>query len=384
MRFGKFLSVLAAASMAVVTTPASGQTQFKGTAPIAYMVDLSSGSVLYDQNSTKLIPPASMAKMMTAHVVFDMITKKQLRLDQKFALNPISFQKWNNVGSTMFLKVNEPVSVANLLHGVLTLSGNDASIALAEGIGGSEAQFVKRMNAMANQLGMKDSRFGTANGWPDGGYTLTSARDLALLASRTIEDFPQLYRTFYGKPEFRWGNITQPDRNPILATIVGADGLKTGHTDEAGYCFTGTAIQNGRRLLMVVAGLPSFNSRITESTAFMQWGFEAWKVKRLFAPGSTIGSARVQLGNSTSVALESPQAINVTLPAQGAVTYKISIRYNGPVRAPILKGQHIADLLVKTSDGREAVVPLKAANAVTKAGYIGMAWNGLKQLIGII
>jgi serine-type D-Ala-D-Ala carboxypeptidase (penicillin-binding protein 5/6) len=370
----------------VFLTPASifAQASHESAAPIAYMVDLSSGSVLYDKNSAKKIPPASMAKMMTAYVVFDMLSKKQLQLTQKFTFHPKSFQKWNNVGSTMFLKANEAVSVANLLHGVLTLSGNDASIALAEGIGGSEPNFVKKMNAIAQKLGMKNSRFGTANGWPDEGRTLTSARDLSLLARRTIEDFPELYRTFYGKPEFRWGNVTQPDRNPILATVKGADGLKTGHTDEAGYCFTGTAIQNGRRLLMVVAGLPSFDSRITESTAFMKWGFEAWQVKPLYAAGTMIGQAKVQLGDATSVDLLAPRAINVTMPATGSVSYKISLRYDGPVKAPIQKGQHIADLVVKTSDGREAVMPLKAANAVAKASYLGLAWNGVKQLLGLV
>jgi serine-type D-Ala-D-Ala carboxypeptidase (penicillin-binding protein 5/6) len=379
MHYHKFLSAL------VFLAPASalGQVQYNSAAPIAYMVDLSSGSVLYDRNSTKQIPPASMAKMMTAYVVFDMLSKKQLRLDRKFALNPLSFQKWNNVGSTMFLKANEEVSVANLLHGILTLSGNDASIALAEGIGGSETKFVSKMNAMAQKLGMKNSRFGTANGWPDEGRTLTSAQDLSLLARRTIEDFPELYRTFYGKPAFRWGNITQPDRNPILATVKGADGLKTGHTDEAGYCFTGTAVQNGRRLLMVVAGLPSFDSRITESTAFMKWGFDAWRVKLLFSAGTTIGQAKVQLGDATSVDLLAPRAINVTMPADKDVTYKISLRYDGPVKAPIQKGQHIADLVVKTSDGREAIMPLKAAQTVAKAGYLGLAWNGLKQILGL-
>ncbi len=379
MHYCKILSAL------VFLAPASAvcQSSYDSAAPIAYMVDLSSGSVLYDRNSTKVIPPASMAKMMTAYVVFDMLSKKQLRQDQKFVLTPTSFQKWNNVGSTMFLKANEAVSVTNLLHGVLTLSGNDASIALAEGVGGSEAKFVSKMNAMAKQLGMKSSHFGTPNGWPDEGRTLTSARDLSLLARRTIEDFPKLYRTFYGKSEFRWGNITQPDRNPILATISGADGLKTGHTDEAGYCFTGTAVQNGRRLLMVVAGLPSFESRIVESTAFMKWGFNAWRVKTLYASGAVISAAKVQLGTITSVDLLAPQAINVTMPADKSVTYKISLRYDGPVRAPILKGQHIADLVVKTSDGREAIMPLISAKAVAKAGYLGLAWNGLKHVLGI-
>jgi serine-type D-Ala-D-Ala carboxypeptidase (penicillin-binding protein 5/6) len=371
-------------ALSFLLQPVAAHANYESTAPIAYMLDLSSGSVLYERKSKKLIPPASMAKMLTAYVVFDMVSKKQLRLDQKLKLTQKSFEKWNNVGSTMFLKAGEAVSIANLLHGLLTLSGNDAAISLAEGVDGSEANFVQRMNRTVKKLGMLDSKFGTANGWPDEGRTLTTAHDLGILARRTYSDFPALYRAFYGKSEFRWNNITQPNRNPILSTVMGADGMKTGHTDDAGYCFTGTAIQNGRRLVMVVAGLPSQEARISESTAFMKWGFSAWKVKSLFEKSATIGSAKVQLGSDTSVALTTPNIINVTMPTNQNMAYTISVEYDGPVKAPIAKGQHIADLKVKTDDGRIAMLPLLAARSVQKVGFFGLAWNGLKQSLGLL
>ncbi len=363
--------------------PVAAQTEYNSTAPIAYMVDLSSGSVLYDRQSKKRIPPASMAKMLTAYVVFDMVSKKQLKLEQKFVLDQKSFAKWNNIGSTMFLKAGEPVSVSNLLHGLLTLSGNDAAISLALGIDGSEAKFVQRMNQAAKKLGMVDSKFGTANGWPDAGRTLTTAQDLGILARRTLTDFPALYKAYYGKSEFRWGNITQPNRNPILATVQGADGMKTGHTDDAGYCFTGTAQQNGRRLLIVVAGLQSQGSRAVESTAFMKWGFSDWRVKPLYKKSQFIRTAKVQLGSETSVPLITQSIVNVTIPIDKEMTYQTAVHYSGPIRAPIQKGQHIADLLVTTADGRIATMPLLAERSVAKAGFFGLAWNGFKHLLGL-
>jgi serine-type D-Ala-D-Ala carboxypeptidase (penicillin-binding protein 5/6) len=380
MRHGLLFTPIA---LALLLQPVAAHASYNSKAPIAYMVDLSSGSVLYEQKSKKLIPPASMAKMLTAYVVFDMVSKKQLRLGQKLKLRQQSFEKWNNVGSTMFLKAGEAVSVANLLHGLITVSGNDAAISLAEGIDGSEANFVQRMNRTAKYLGMLDSKFGTANGWPDEGRTLTTAHDLGILARRTYSDFPALYKAFYGKSEFRWGNITQPNRNPILSTIAGADGMKTGHTDDAGYCFTGTAVQNGRRLVMVVAGLPSQEARIAESTTFMKWGFLAWKVKPLFEKSAIIGSAKVQLGSETSVPLTAPNGVNVTMPVDQSMAYTIAVEYDGPIKAPITKGQHIADLKVKTSDGRVATMPLLAVRSVQRAGFFGLAWNGLKQLLGL-
>jgi D-alanyl-D-alanine carboxypeptidase (penicillin-binding protein 5/6) len=381
MRF-QILALFALAA-SVSSASIAADPAYESAAPIAYMVDMSSGAVLYDKNSTKQIPPASMAKMMTAYVVFDMLQSGKLKRDQLFTVTPEIWKAWNNVGSTMFLKANEKVSVANLLQGTITLSGNDAAITLANGIAGSEAKFVTLMNATAQKLGMKDSRFGTANGWPDEGRTLTTARDLATLASRTIYDFPLMYREFYGKTEFRWGSVTQPDRNPILGKILGADGLKTGHTDEAGYCFSGSAEQGGRRLMMVVAGLGSFNDRITESTKFMNWGFAAWTSMPLFKAGRVITTAPVQLGSESKIALIAPRNLAVTLPAGAVDGYKLYVRYNGPIKAPFAKGANIAELVVKRADGSEQTMPLAAAQSVGEAGFFGRVWNGTKSLFGL-
>lgn len=356
---------------------------YESSAPIAYMVDLSSGAVLFDKESDKQIPPASMAKMMTIYVVFEKISKGELSLDKKITVKPETWKKWNNQGSTMFLSSGESVSIENLVHGVATLSGNDASVVLAEGVSGSEEAFVAEMNAAAKRLGMSKSRFGTANGWPDEGKTLTTARDLAVLARRTIDDFPELYSKFYGVKEFRWGGVTQPDRNPLLGKIDGADGMKTGHTEEAGYCFTGTAIQNGRRVLMVVAGLDSYNGRITESTKFLKWGFSAWRSQPLFKKGSIITQAPVQLGNYSRLPLIAPKDMAVTFPAEKQGKYKLFVRYNGPIKAPFNKGDKVADLVIKFDDGTEQVSPLMSTLNVKEAGFFGRVWNGMKSLLSV-
>ncbi len=366
----------------LISCPAMAAPAYESAAPIAYMVDMSSGAVLYDKQSTTQIPPASMAKMLTTYVVFEMLSNGKLQANQKLTVKPETWKAWNNQGSTMFLAPNEQVSVENLLHGLVTLSGNDAAIVLAEGISGSEAEFVAVMNKTARRLGMLDSRFGTANGWPDEGRTLTTARDLATLATRTINDFPELYAKFYGKKEFKWGGVTQPDRNPLLGKIAGADGLKTGHTDEAGYCFTGTAVQGGRRILMVVAGLPSLNSRIAESTSFMNWGFAAWKTRPLFKVGSIVATAPMQLGNSSSVGLAAPRNLAITYPAGASDKFTIVVRYKGPIKAPIKKGDIVADMVVKMADGTEQISPLIANESVAEVGYFGRIWNGIKSIFG--
>ena len=223
--------------------------------------------------------------------------------------------------------------------------------------------------------------FKNASGWPDPDH-LMSARDLATLATIIIKQYPQYYKIF-GEKEFTYNKIRQHARNPLLYQDIGADGLKTGHTEEAGYGFTGSAEQNGRRLIMVVAGLESFNGRIQESVKLMQWGFNAWQSKPLFRAGTTVGSAEVQLGSDSEVALVAPRDLAVTIPA--GVLSKIQttkIRYQGPVKAPIAKGQHIADLVVVTTEG-EQVTPLVAAEAVEEAGFFTRAWIGLKQLLGM-
>jgi D-alanyl-D-alanine carboxypeptidase (penicillin-binding protein 5/6) len=291
----------------------------------------------------------------------------------------------------MFLSPGEQVSVENLLHGIITLSGNDASVVLAECIAGTEEAFANQMNALAKKIGLTDSHFCNANGWPDNGCTYVTARDLATMARSEIENHYSLYKKFYSQPSFTWGktlgsgqDITQQNRNPILGKIPGADGLKTGHTDEAGYGFTGSADQNGRRLIEVVAGLDSWNARVQESTRLMQWGFNAWQAKQLFSSGQKVGTATVQMGSENEVPLVAPRNLAVTVPAglaSGPV--KMKIRYQGPVAAPIAKGQHIADLVITTSDTPPQVAPLVAGEEVSQAGFFGRIWLGFKSLFGM-
>ncbi|MFL6844782.1 MAG: D-alanyl-D-alanine carboxypeptidase family protein [Allosphingosinicella sp.] len=364
---------------------------FETAAPVAYMVDLSSGAVLYSKDADRRMPPASMAKMMTAHIAFNLIKKGELKLDKMCQVRPETWQKWHGpeAGSTMFLSPGEQVSVSNLLKGIVTLSGNDASVVLAECIAGTEPAFAALMNQEAKRLGMANSNFGNSNGWPDEGVTYTTARDLATLARATIETTPDLYKEYYSLPSFTWGktmgkgeDITQANRNPLLGRVPGADGLKTGHTDDAGYGFTGSAQQNGRRIIMVVSGLGSFNQRIEESVKFMDWGFAAWKSQPLFKQGEKVADARVQLGGDDKVALVAPRNIAVTLPAGAAANIRVKVVYQGPVKAPIAQGQHIADLVVSTPDTPPQTMDLVAAEAVGEAGFFGRIWSGLTSLFG--
>jgi D-alanyl-D-alanine carboxypeptidase (penicillin-binding protein 5/6) len=386
--------LLATAAAVLLTTSADATApQFDTPAKVAYLIDVSSGATLYAKNSDVRMPPASMAKMMTVEVAFELIDKKQLPLSKMCTVRPETWQKWHGpaAGSTMFLSPGEQVSVENLLHGIVTLSGNDASVVLAECIAGTEQAFTDQMNALGRRIGLTNSHFGTANGWPDNGVTYVSARDLATLARSEIENHYALYKKFYSQPSFTWGktmgsgqDITQGNRNPILGVVPGADGLKTGHTDEAGYGFTGSADQNGRRLIEVVAGLDSWNARVLESKRLIEWGFNAWTAKPLFKAGTKVGSAKVQLGSSSEVTLVAPRDLAVTVPAgltSGATGMKI--RYQGPVAAPIAKGDHIADLVITTSDTPPQVVPLVAGEDVGKAGFFGRIWLGLKSLFGM-
>ena len=386
------LMFASAAALSLAAGAAAAPPPFDTPAPVAYLIDLSSGAVLLSKDADRRIPPASMAKMMTTEVAFELIDKGQLPLSKMCTVRPETWRQWHGpqAGSTMFLSVNEQVSVENLLHGIVTLSGNDASVVLAECIAGTEQAFAGQMNALSKQLRLTNSQFGNSNGWPDEGRTFVTARDLATLAKSSIERHPKLYKQFYGQPSFTWGktlgsgaDITQGNRNPILGKIAGADGLKTGHTAEAGYGFTGSAEQNGRRLVMVIAGLTSFNQRIVESTRLMEWGFNAWSTKPLFRRGAQVGTAQVQLGSDSDVALLAPRDLALTLPAGLGGKTAMKIRYVGPVKAPIAKGQHIADLVVTSSDTGEQVMPLVAAEAVAEAGFFGRMWTGLKQMLGM-
>jgi D-alanyl-D-alanine carboxypeptidase (penicillin-binding protein 5/6) len=386
--------LLAATSLSLLATASpAAAPPFETPARVAYLIDLSSGAELLAKNADQRMPPASMAKMMTTEVAFELIDQGKLPLTKMCTVRPETWQRWHGpqAGSTMFLSPNEQVSVENLLHGIVTLSGNDASVVLAECIAGTEQAFAAQMNELGRKLGLTGSNFGNSNGWPDEGVTYVTARDLAKLARASIERHPKLYKQFYGQPSFTWGKtlgsgqaITQGNRNPILGKIAGADGLKTGHTEEAGYGFTGSAEQNGRRLIMVVAGLGSFNQRIDESTKLMNWGFSAWQTKPLLAAGAKVGEAEVQLGDDDRVDLVAPKAIAVTYPAGLTLgDPRLKVRYNGPLKAPIAKGQQVAELIVTLPDGTVQRTPLTAAEAVEEAGFFGRFWVGLKQLVGL-
>ncbi|MCD2315851.1 D-alanyl-D-alanine carboxypeptidase [Sphingomonas sp. IC-11] len=389
----KLLSYLAvpAIALSVAYPSAASAPQFQTVAPVAFLKDLSSGAVLFAKDADRRMPPASMAKMMTAYVAFDLIKRGELKLDQEFEVRPETWQKWHgpSAGSTMFLSPGERVSVANLLYGIVVLSGNDACVVLAEGISGTEEAFTQRMNEAAKKLGLNNSHFGTSNGWPDNGVTYVTARDLAKLAASTIEDHPRLYKQFYSRREFTWGKtlgsgnaITQANRDPLLGRVAGADGLKTGHTEEAGYGFTGSAEQNGRRLVMVLAGLTSSNQRISESVRFMDWGFRAWQAKPVVKQGRKVTEAEVQLGDASTVGLVAPRDLKVALPSGAAPAMSAKVVYQGPIKAPIKAGAHVADLVITSPGLPVQTMPLVAEKDVEEAGFFGRAWAGLAGLFG--
>lgn len=368
--------------------PAAAQAPaFTTAAPFAYMKDLSTGQVLYSKLADEPIPPASMGKMMTVYVAFDMLKRGDAKLGQKIRVRPETWTKWHSQGSTMFLSPNEEVSVENLLHGIVTLSGNDACVTLGEGLAGTEEAFVGLMNQHAKRMGLTGSRFANTSGWPDPNERVTP-RDLAIIAERTITDFPDLYRRFYGKKEFTWGKtlgagkaIVQPNRNPLLGRVSGADGLKTGHTEEAGYGFTGSAEQDGRRLVMVVAGLSSFNERIAQSVSFMDWGFRAWVQKTIAPAGKVLGSAPVWMGAEGEVPLVAPRDLKITMPRGVGAGRTMRLVYDGPLKAPIAKGARVAELVVVTPGLPTARLPLVAGVAVEEAGALRKFGLKLRALV---
>ena len=361
---------------------AQGQPAYRSSAQIAYLVDLSSGTVLLEKNSKRSMAPASMTKMMTTYVVFDLIKQGKIDPAGKVQVNPESWRKWERVGSTMFLKPKQKVPISDLLHGVVTLSGNDAAIVLAEGVSGTEKEFVALMNQTAQRLGMKDTVFGTANGWPDRKRTVSTARDLAILAHRTITDFPELYRQYYGLRKYSWNGITQINRNPILQRVQGADGMKTGHTSEAGYCFTGTAARDGRRLILVVAGLPSAEERQKESIRLLEYGFKDWRSVQISRAGSNVASLPVQHGVQDRISVMTPRNFSLSLPVRSPPRYKLVVRYDRPVKAPVKKGSILAKLVVVFDDGTIKETALVASSSIQKAGFWLRMWKDLKNWVG--
>lgn len=354
------------------------------TAPIAYMVDLGSGRVLFEREANRRFMPASLTKIMTAYVAFEMLEEGKLHPNQRFIFGDAAFDQWHRVGSTMFIGRGQAVSVDELLHGIMTVSANDGSIMLAEGASGSVPAFVTRMNATAARLGMRESRFGSPNGWPDQGATYTTARDLAVLTQAMLLRFPAHYRRYVGHREMSFNGIRQENHVPLLGRVAGADGVKTGYTNEAGFGLVGSAVRNGRRIVMVVGGYDRAWQRARESREFLEWGFSAWEARPLFARGEAVAEAKVQGGASRHVSLVAPLPYSLTMqpgePAKGA---NLTVRYAGPLRAPVKKGDQVAVLRVAVPGQPARDLPLVAANDVGRAGPVARLRNGLFGLVGL-
>ena len=331
----------------------------------AIMIDFDTGAVLLEKNVDERMPPASMSKLMTMYVVFEMLKTGRLRLDQML---PVSERAWRMGGSKMFVQIGNQVPVEALARGVIVQSGNDACIVLAEGISGSEAQFAELMNETARRIGLRASNFRNSTGWPDPEHRMT-ARDLAILARRIIADHPEYYR-FYNERSFRWSDITQENRNPTLARVPGADGLKTGHTEEAGFGLTASAMRGGRRLILVVNGLPSMRARAEESERLLEWGFREFDNVVIFRAAETVEEAPVWLGERPTVPLVAGRDLVLTLPRQWRRSLQARVRYEGPIPAPVAKGQELGRLVVSGQGVPEMQVPLFAGADVDRLGLL--------------
>lgn len=342
----------------------------------AYMVDMTTGAVLLEKNADQSMPPASMSKIMTAVVVFERLKDGRLSLEEKL---PVSEKAWKKGGSKMFVRVGDQISVENLLQGVIVQSGNDACIVLAEGLAGSEEAFAEVMTEKAREIGMTGSTFANATGWPDPTHRMT-AKDLATLAQYVITEYPEYYH-YYSQTEFTWSDIKQSNRNPLLYMNLGADGLKTGHTEEAGYGLTSSAVRDDRRLILVVNGLPSNRARSEESARLIKWGFREFDNYKLFSAGETVDNASVWLGEEVTVPLVSREDIVVTLPRKSRDKMKVTVHYEGPIPAPIEEGAQLATLRVEAPDIESFEIPLVTGAAVGQLGGFGKIAAGVKHLI---
>ncbi|MFA6220298.1 MAG: D-alanyl-D-alanine carboxypeptidase family protein [Erythrobacter sp.] len=348
-------------------------------APIAYLVDATSGQVLFAREEDRRFMPASITKVMTTFLAFEWMAEGRLFPQQVYAVRPATYAAWHRLGSTMFLPADARVSVEDLLHGVTTVSANDGAIVLAEGAAGSVQDWVAAMNAKARELGMGDTHFGTPNGWIDEGKTFTSARDLALLAQAMIARHPSKYRHFIGAPGFEYNKIAQRNHDPISGVVRGADGIKTGFTNQAGFGFLGSAARNGQRLIMVVAASPKARDRDRAARSFIEWGFSAFDSAPLFAKDAVVAVARVQDGASATVELKGRGPIRIAVPHGRKPKIAITVRYEGPLRAPIRAGEEVAELVVEIEGMPQAHLPLVAGAAVGEANAFQRLLNGVRR-----
>jgi D-alanyl-D-alanine carboxypeptidase (penicillin-binding protein 5/6) len=355
---------------------------FDGDAPTAILIEASSGSVLFEKNADELRAPSSMMKLMTAEVVFHALKQGDIKLTDEYRISENAWRKGGAPagGSTMFAILNSKISVDDLLHGAIIQSGNDACIALAEGMDGNERSFAaEMMTARARELGLTRSTFGNSNGLPDPANKMT-VRELAKLARYVIQTYPDMYKLF-GEREFTWNKIRQQNRNPLLLSLEGADGLKTGYTKDGGYGMVGSAVQNGLRLIVVVNGLEDPDDRASEAKKMLEWGYRNFETRTLFAAEQPVGYAKVFGGESRSVKLASPEPIKVMVQKNGTDKLIARVIYSGPVRAPIESGQQVGIVRVWRGTNIAMEAPVYAAEAVGKGSTIRRAIDGVSELV---
>ncbi len=382
----RVLVAVAALGVAAWTTPGSAQAPkkeegFQTVAPHAILIDAESGTVLFEKAADQLVPPASLAKLMTAELVFHLLAEGKIKADEEFVISENAWRKGGapSGGSAMFAAIHSRVKVEDLLRGVIIQSGNDACIALAEGIAGNEFAFADMMTSRAREIGLAHSTFTNATGLHDAGLNVT-ARELAKLAQHIIRTYPDRY-PIYSEREFTWNKIRQQNRNPLLPLNIGADGLKTGFTKEAGYGLVGSAVQNNLRLIVVVTGLKTAKDRADEARKLLEWGFRNFDSRPLFAQGQTVGEAKLFGAVKGRVPLTSERAINVLLPKNASEKIIARIVYTGPIRAPVRKGQPIGRLKVWRGEHVVLEVPLEAAEDVAVGSMPQRAFDAASELV---
>jgi D-alanyl-D-alanine carboxypeptidase (penicillin-binding protein 5/6) len=363
--------------------PVSGPKKdaFQTAAPHAILTDADTGSILFEKAADDLIPPASLSKLMTAEVVFNLIRQGQLKPSDEFR---VSVNAWRRGGapshtSSMFIPIHNKVSVDNLLHGVIIQSANDACIVLAEGIAGNESEFAELMTKRARELGLSKSTFGNSNGLPDPKQLMTS-RELAKLARHIIQTYPEYYK-YYGEREFTWNKIRQFNRNPLLAMNIGADGLKTGFIKESGYGLVGSAVQNDLRLIVVVNGLKSEKERADEGKKLLEWGFHNFESSLLFPAGQEIAQAKLYGGAKGHVSLGAEREVRLMVPRGTRERISARVVYSGPVAAPVQEGQKIGVLKVWRGDFLALELPLQARESVATGSMPQRAFDAASELV---
>ncbi|EAQ04168.1 D-alanyl-D-alanine carboxypeptidase [Pseudooceanicola batsensis HTCC2597] len=368
-------------ALGLILLAAAPATAFDTQARAAYVMDLTTRTVLLDKNADMPLPPASMSKLMTLYIAFEALRDGRLRLDEEL---PVSSHAMSYGGSTMFLDTTDRVKVEDLLRGIIVLSGNDACVVLAEALSpdGTEAGFARYMTQRAQKMGMTNSTFANSNGWPAAGHRM-SMRDLALLAARLIEDFPNFYPLFAERTFAFDGRAPQnnTNRNPLLGLGIGADGLKTGHTEEAGYGLVGSAKQGDRRVIFALSGLPTTAARAQESEAIINWAFRQFTQKSLLKAGETVTKATVHMGDVPTVSLTTEDDLTALLPVLAGDEIPAEVVYNGPISAPVALGQPVAELILSPEGLPETRVPLVAGEAVRKGGFMVTVTTALDHLL---